>query len=123
MRRRQPETTSPARGDTGPAEGLLLFHLGRLLLAKADDLADDLHIEAGGFRLGIDVLDVFAERLALFFKPLDALHDGAQAIGGDAAHVRIGGFGLAGTARLGFVIGIGHWVSRNFDGRSWEARR
>src|SRR5215471_16397730 len=38
-----------------------------------DDLAHDLRLEAAAFRLGVDFLDIFAERALLVFEPLDAL--------------------------------------------------
>src|SRR6516165_1174746 len=59
---------------------LLLLDFRRLLLADADELADHLHVKPGGFRLGIDVLDVGGQGLALLLKPLDALDDAAQTL-------------------------------------------
>ena len=59
---------------------LLLFNLRRLLLADTNELADHLDVKSGGFRLGIDILDVGSQRLALFLKALDALDDAAQTL-------------------------------------------
>ena len=80
----------PQRAAVDVEQGLLLLHVGGFLLADADELAQHLHVEAGRFGLGIDVLDVAAERLAFFFQPLDALDQAAQAVGGDPAGFCLG---------------------------------
>ena len=53
-------------------------------------MAEHFDVEAGGFRLGENILDVGGQRLALFFETLDALDDAAQPLGRDAADIGAG---------------------------------
>ena len=77
----------------GVEERVLLLAVGRFHGAALQHLADHLRVEAGGLGFGEDVLDVGLQRLALLLQPLDALHDGAQPVGGDAAGLAV----VAGT--------------------------
>jgi hypothetical protein len=54
-------------------QALLLVVLVLVHFADLDDLAHDLRIEAGAFGLGLDFLDVFAERALFVFEPFDPL--------------------------------------------------
>src|SRR5208283_1550584 len=57
----------------------------RLLTANANQLSHHLHVEPGTLRLGIDILDVVAECLALVFEALDALDQRTKPIGRNPA--------------------------------------
>jgi hypothetical protein len=97
----------PQRAAIDVEQGFLLLDLGRLLLADADELADHLHVETRTFCLGVDVLDVAAQRLTLLLQPLDALDQAAQPVGGDAAGLgRLGGDAAGfGRVRAGGIGG------------------
>ena len=56
----------------------LLLTLGRVLPAKADDLPDDLRVEAAGLRLSVYVADVVGDSLLLFVEPLNAFDEALQ---------------------------------------------
>ena len=55
--------------------GFVAFSL--ILLAHADDLADNLHIEAITFRLSVDFSFSLVQFVDLFLDLLDTLHDGS----------------------------------------------
>ena len=54
-------------------QALLLVVLVLVHFADLDELAHDFRLEPGAFGLGVDFLDVFAERALFVFEPLDAL--------------------------------------------------
>ncbi|EAS50692.1 hypothetical protein SI859A1_00815 [Aurantimonas manganoxydans SI85-9A1] len=88
-----------ARQVRSHAEGLeveiedrfLLLALVLVLLAQRDHAAQHLGVETVALGLGIDVLDVVADRLLLFLEPFDPLDKGSQLILGDIVHVGHGG--------------------------------
>src|SRR5712671_1086298 len=53
-------------------QALLLVVLFLVHFADLDELAHDFRLEAGAFGLGVDFLDVFAERALFVLEPLDA---------------------------------------------------
>src|SRR5271168_1015184 len=70
----------PQRAPIHIQQRFLLFHIPSLLPAHANELAQHLHIEPSRFRLGIDVANVAAQRLALLLESLDSVHNAAQAV-------------------------------------------
>src|SRR6185437_10987435 len=89
-------TLHPERASVHVEQRLLLLDLRRLLFADTDELAQHLDVEAGGLGLGVDILDVAAERLALLLEPLDAVDQTAQTFHGDAAGLHLVRLGVVG---------------------------
>ena len=71
-------------------QGVLFLQFGLVELTQADDLAQDLHLEAIALGLGIDIADVGGEARLFFFQALDARHDLAQLVCCNAPDVRHG---------------------------------
>ena len=65
-------------GEIEVDQRLLLDPLVGVLAPYGNDLADDFRVEAVALGLGVDFLDILAERLFLLVEPLDALDEGAQ---------------------------------------------
>jgi hypothetical protein len=71
---------------------LLLVALGLVLLAQADDLAEDLDVEAFALGLVEDALHVGGDRGLVLLQALDALDEALQpALGGGGRGRRLGG--------------------------------
>ena len=64
-------------------DGFFLLPLGMVLLAQGDDLAQGLHVEAGAFGFGIDVLDIAGEAGLFLLQALDALDEALELVGGN----------------------------------------
>src|SRR5262249_40973779 len=71
-------------------QALLLVDLLLVHFTELDDLTHDLGLEAGSLGLGIDFLDVAAQRALFFLEPLDALDKGFQLLAGNAPDIRHG---------------------------------
>src|SRR6185437_6891048 len=76
------------RKEIGLEQRFLLVELVLIHFPDLDDLAHDLYFEAVRLGLGIDVANIVAQRLLLFFQALDALDEGFEMIAGDAARLR-----------------------------------
>src|ERR1700730_7180859 len=68
-------------------EALLLVVLILVHFGDFDELAHDLRLEAGALGLGVDFLDVFAERALFVFEPLDALDQRFELLTSDAPEI------------------------------------
>src|ERR1700722_3812302 len=75
----------PQRGQIKSEDRLLFDSAIGVLFSDRNDLSHDLHVEAVGLGLAVNILDVTRERFFLFFKALDPLDDREQMTGVDFA--------------------------------------
>src|ERR1700733_14751833 len=80
-----PSGSHSQRAPVDAQHRLLLFNLVRILPTDLDQLPQNLDVKAGALRLGVDILDIAAERLAFFLETFDPLDKATQAINRDSA--------------------------------------
>src|SRR6202043_2272145 len=77
----------PDRALVEVEEALLLVVLVLVHFTDLDELAHDFRLEAGAFGLGVNFLDVFAERALFVFEPLVALDQRFELLTSDAPEI------------------------------------
>src|SRR3546814_502230 len=68
-------------------DGFLLLAVARIHLPQADDLAQNLGVEAVALGFRIDLADVGGQRRLFLFEALDALHERPQTVRPNAASI------------------------------------
>src|SRR5262245_24143020 len=119
VRTSEPSIQHAERMHVGRHDRLGFLSLIDVLLAQPHDLTQRLDVEARALGLGVDVADIFGNRLLLFFQPLDALDEGLELVPPEADR----GLFFVGSGSSGRHRSLLHSRNMRLEGEGRESGR